>query len=458
MIGHPPQPCMPMTEPRTAAPADADRVFQVPRDTTPTWEVELLLSGALVFSMLQVPGLLDDVIYALRPRLTGNLNYASFMLYFYLKISAYALICTFVLHLGSRAIWVAALGLRSVYPGGVDWEKLKRGPIYRDYAQSAMPTLDRMIDQADNRASLVFAFGLLLALMSLSIMLLTMSVVALAGLIAYLWMAGKDNVWITLALVMLVVVPMMLATLIDRRYGERLGAGHWLRRSILRIYHLSTVTTGGRFTGPIMLTLFSRLGMTRGNLLLMGALYSLMALILVEVMVRAGAISPPGERYLPEDTNGRELRAQHYADTRSERDAQEGFPYIPSATVRGPYLRLFVPYVPRRVQPTIEAECPAATVDTDREDYAEGKAAEQARVDALLDCIATQVHPLVLDSQPVAGLRYDLGRDPVSGLRGFVAMLDVRALPLGRHQLEVIRPQRKDDDDPTEPAVIPFWR
>ena len=33
--------------------------------------------------------------------------------------------------------------------------------------------------------------------------------------------------------------------------------------------------------------------------------------------------------------------------------------------------------------------------------------AARSRVDALLDCIATKVHPLVLDGQPVAGLRYD---------------------------------------------------
>ena len=121
-------------------------------------------------------------------------------------------------------------------------------------------------------------------------------------------------------------------------------------------------------------------------------------------------------------------------------------------------MRLFVPYLPRRVQPAIERECPAATVETDHEDHATQKTAEEARVGALLDCVATHVHPLLLDGQPVADLRYDLGRDPVSGLRGFVAMLDVRALPPGRHQLDVIRPQREGDDKPVEPAVIPFWR
>ena len=132
-------------DPIQAAP-QTEAIFQVPKDTTPTWEVELLLSGALVFSMLQVPDLLDEAIATLRPRLTGSLNYGVFMLYFYLKITSYALIATFVLHLSSRAIWVAALGLRSVYPGGVDWDKLSRGPIYLEYAQRTTQTLDQMID------------------------------------------------------------------------------------------------------------------------------------------------------------------------------------------------------------------------------------------------------------------------------------------------------------------------
>lgn len=88
---------------------------------------------ALVFSMLQVPGLLDEAIAALRPRLTGSLNFGVFML-LPEDITSYALIATFVLHLSSRAIWVAALGLRSVYPGGGLGQAVAR-PIYLQYAQ-----------------------------------------------------------------------------------------------------------------------------------------------------------------------------------------------------------------------------------------------------------------------------------------------------------------------------------
>ena len=444
-------------DPIQAAP-QTEAIFQVPKDTTPTWEVELLLSGALVFSMLQVPGLLDEAIATLRPRLTGSLNYGIFMLYFYLKITSYALIATFVLHLSSRAIWVAALGLRSVYPGGVDWTKLSRGPIYLEHAQRTTQTLDQMIDRADNRASLVFAFGLLLVLMSLAIMACTIALVAIGGLLGPLLLNDGDGTWLTLILVGAFVVPTLLATLIDRRWGARIPSTHWLAGAIRGVYRSSAMLVWGRFTNPIMLTFFSRMGMTRSNVLMMGALYSLMAVVFVEFLLRAGVIALPGESFLPAKPAEREMRAVNYAESRSQRDALEGHPYIPGEIVSGPYLRLFVPYLPRRIEPVIERDCPAAAVTVADTDDAAERSAANLRTDAVLDCAARTLHPVTLDGAPITDLRYDIAEDPVSGLRGFVAMIDVRELPRGRHELVVAKPPRPDREELPEPAIIPFWR
>lgn len=446
------------TEPMTSdTPAD-DHVFHLPKDTTPTWEMELLLSGALVFSMLQVPGLLDDILYALRPRLTGGLNYGVFMLYFYLKVTTYALICTFVLHLASRAIWVAALGLRSVYPEGVLWDKLPRGPIYREYTKRTTLTLDQMIDRADNRASLVFAFGLLLVLMSLAIMVFTMILIGVASLVGHFLLKDSNNSWITMGLVLLFVVPMILATWVDRRFGARIPPQHWFAELLRRIFGIGSVMVWGRLTNPILLTAFSRIGLMRGNLLMVGALYLLMAVILLETLVRSGAINLPGEQYLPKEAAGRELDSVYYADARDLRDAQQGHPYIPSEIVRRPYLRLFVPYVPKRLDAALERDCPEAIRSVQLSSDDEQIEAERTRTNELLNCAADKLYPLELDGQPVADLRYDIARDPVTGMRGFVAMIDVRELPRGRHELAVIRPQRPDDDEPVQPALIPFWR
>lgn len=435
-----------------------DDVFQLPRDTTPTWEVELLLSGALVFSMLQVPGLLDDLVFALRPRLSDSLNYGVFMLYFYLKVTSYALIATFVLHLASRAVWVAALGLRSVYPDGVRWDKIPNGPIYRDFTRRTTPTLDQMIDRADNRSSLVFAFGLLLVLMSLAIMLFTMVIVVFSGLVSNWLGLGASGNWVTAALIGVIALPALLASLIDRRFGDRIPPTHWLAGFIRFAYRASAGLIWARITGPILLTVLSRIGIARGNLLMLGVLYSLMAVALVEFLLRLGALSLPGERYLPDEPGGRELRAANYAEYRDAGDAREGHPYIAGDVVRGPYLRLFVPYLPRKIDAAIARDCPAIAAIAAGSTDEERKRAADARTEALLDCAAVTLHPVTLDGVAVSGLRYDIAEDPVSGLRGFVAMIDVRELPHGRHELVVARPLRPDREELPEPATIPFWR
>ena len=53
---------------------EAAETHPLPNRTTPTWEVELLISGVAVFAMLQLPGLLDDAVMALEPRLGVDLR------------------------------------------------------------------------------------------------------------------------------------------------------------------------------------------------------------------------------------------------------------------------------------------------------------------------------------------------------------------------------------------------
>lgn len=448
-------------DPDTAAQSapEPEGVFAVPRDTTPTWEVELLLSGALVFSMMQVPAFLDDALFAARPRVSSGLSSIMIMLYFYLKMTSYALIGTFVLHLSSRAIWVAALGLRSVYPDGVLWDKLSKRPVYRDYARRTTPTLDAMIATADNRASLVFAFGLLLVLMSIAIMVFTMLVVVPAGLIEQ-WLRGAPgNAATTVIFVGFILVPSLLVTIIDRRFGAHLRDDHPLRRWMHAVYRMNSALVWGRITHPILLTLFSRMGMARGNLLLVGLLYSLIGVIVLEVAIRTNALSLPGETYLPADGRGRELRSAHYASSRTEREALSGVPFIPSEIVRGPYLKLFVAYVPRRLDAAIERDCPAVVRAQQAEAEDDDAAADSASTEALLECAAMQLYPLTLDGEPLSRWRYDLGRDARSGLRGFVAMLNVRELGPGRHELRISQPVPVDGKPADRPPwIIPFWR
>ena len=70
---------------------------------------------------------------------------------------------------------------------------------------------------------------------------------------------------------------------------------------------------------------------------------------------------------------------------------------------------------------------------------------------------------MTLDGKPLNGLRYEIANDPRTDRPALLAMIDVRELPRGRHELRVARPPRADrkpDKDHPDPGfdAIPFWR
>ena len=83
----------------------------MPARTTPTWEVELLISGIAVFAMLQLPGWLDDALLRLAPRFETNLSAPLQIMHMYLKSAALILATTFSIHLLLRARWIALVGM-----------------------------------------------------------------------------------------------------------------------------------------------------------------------------------------------------------------------------------------------------------------------------------------------------------------------------------------------------------
>jgi len=86
---------------------------QPARRTTPTWELELLISGATVFGLMQLPDPLNRALIIL---MNGNEEAIVELVRtvsIYLQFSVITLIVTFILHLLTRAYWVALVGMYS---------------------------------------------------------------------------------------------------------------------------------------------------------------------------------------------------------------------------------------------------------------------------------------------------------------------------------------------------------
>ena len=421
----------------------------LPRHTTPTWEVELLISGVAVFAMLQLPGWLNDRLLFLLPRFDESWRASLVLVFSYSMGAAVILAATFALHLLLRAYWIALVGMHSVYPDGIRWERLRMGPIEREVMQRRDGDFAAMIERADNRASIVFAMGVVLAATLLALTVLVVGLFAAGTAIAALlrWRILPEGALLTGITV--VMVPLLLINLLDRRVGGRLREGNPLRRAMAAGFDLYA-RLGFANKGGVLGVLSSHHGRWRVQAV---ATVSILACLLGAMFGQLVMRSPErlgNYAWFPHfGASGAHVVDASFYDDQRDPLRSPAVPFIQSAEIDGNYIRLTVPYHPDRDAAAMQRNCagPAAT------------SAADARAVAMLRCLAA-LHPATLDGEPLANLRYDAGSDARTERPALVAMLDVRALEPGRHELAIARAPVPDDEERTspDPVIIPFWR
>ncbi|HTM71306.1 MAG TPA: hypothetical protein VL118_10655, partial [Luteimonas sp.] len=117
---------------------------------------------------------------------------------------------------------------------------------------------------------------------------------------------------------------------------------------------------------------------------------------------------------------------------------------IPTIAPEGAYLEVLVPYRPSVDEPAMRRECPQARAVRER----------ARRVPAELACLA-RIHALRIDDRPV-DVAFETSTDPATGRPALLAMIDVRSLAAGRHELRTARLDAHADEP--KDYVIPFWR
>ena len=414
-----------------------------------TWEVELLISGVAVFAMLQLAGWLDDRMFALEPRVGSEWRPVLVLFYIYSKSTAVVLAATFAIHLLLRAQWIALVGMDSVYPQGVQLDRLRMGPIQRAIEGARPETTADAIERADNRASVLFAIGVSIAMIIASVCIFFCGSLLLVNLLAHAFDWRIDPLTVLWGIFGLVMVPFVTVGIVDQLRGDRLrpdGVAHRIVSATLRFY---TRIGMGRRNNHVIALLTSNGGERRAMAVVFGA----MLLALLGVGAAYGAMSSSamiGSYAQFPDSERRQLRSEHYDDQRNPaRDA--ALPFVQSAVIAGPYLKLVVPYRPNRNEPAMRGRCPQAS-------RLEGEALASAR----LACLQA-LHPVTLDGTPLQDLQYEIASDPRTDRPALLAMIDVRSLPPGRYELRVARPPRGDrraDNDDPDPGfdTISFWR
>jgi hypothetical protein len=459
----PPVPPTPIEE--TQGPFDPD-MKAAGQLTSPTWELELFLSGAFVFATFQLPGLIEKLFQRLEPHTVGASNFVVFIGSLYGKAIAFTLIAMFSVHLGARAYWVALMGLHSVFPRGIQWDELKVGPLAKEIYRSRTQDIQRSIARLDNFCSVVFSVGLVIVLVFVFSTTLAGVFGGLAYLLATAFRAKQNTMFFFFALSGVFTLVPLTATLLDKRFGARMTPGSRSHRFTTGALRLAFAMNLLRFTGPMMWTMMTNMGRRKAMAFMFVTLTLLVAIATADRLANSDRLSLNSYDFFAR-SRAHEVLASYYENQREDGRPYPRTPSIQSDIIREPYVKLFLPISARRHNAALLRECPGLKPIGDRglqigaDSYVPDSLAEP-----VLACVA-KLHAVTLDSVARPDLSFSFYENPSTGIKGVITYIPADSLARGRHVLGMLPIPPEELPKGTaalnaapwkKPILIPFWR
>lgn len=403
-----------------------------------TDEIELIISGLTTVALFTLPGWLFERIAEHHTHLSLTWLVGSTSMLLVLTGLCYGLGTCFLLHLMARAYWVGLIGLRTVFPRGINWERTPGvGPVTRERYRKSLPDLGTAIERSDRLASSLFAVISVIALGIFWVGALVAATATVGGLVGARF--GATNVGIEfafLALIALAISVPLLLWLLDAKLATRrptLQRVGWFRNLLGGLARVNGWLVPQRLILPVQLTLQSN---TRPVLFIFILTLAVITIVMIGQLSYARATQftlSDQFRYLDStQLRGVTFRSSHYEDMRDGRDRLRAWPSIPTFEQRGSHVRLFLPYRPLRDNLLLERLCPGA-------DAALGA-----------DCLK-RMWSVSLNGEPVemagflAAERLDLR------MRGLIGTVPLRGIAPGMQVLTVVwNPSAEEDDVPID--------
>ena len=390
-----------------------------------TDELELIISSLTIFALFSVPSWLFDKIADITTHLSTSLAIASTVGITLLAGTSFGLAACFVVHLMARAYWVGLIGLRTVFPDGINWARTPGlGPLSRKYYRDTLPDLDTVIQNTDRLASSLFAVISMLTLSVIWFGAILVVILVVSGAVGARFGLTNTGIFIGMAvlLVLFIGVPIIvylldrqLASRVPRLRDSRIFAG--LVRFLSRIAGFAYPQ---RLVLPVKLTLQSN---TRPVAFFVALTLSIIVIAAIG-STRLGAwrsFTLSGEfTYLDTEQVEEGLRSTYYEDMPSPLDRVRGWPRIDSFKQSGSFVRLFLPYQPLRDNLVLDQLCGSAEEAPDR-----------------IACLR-QLWTVAIDGRPVSMADFEPAERADLRMRGLIGLVPLTGLEPGLRRIEVV--------------------
>ena len=409
-------------EPETHLRADSEAMDRL-RDRTD--ELELIISSLTIFALISVPSWLFDKIADIYTHLSTSLAIASTAGITLVAGTSFGLAACFVVHLMARAYWVGLIGLRTVFPDGINWSKTAGlGPLSRQYYRDTLPDLDTVIQNTDKLASSLFAVISMLTLSVLWFGTILTVILVVSGAVGARFGLTNTGMGIGTAVLLMVFLGIpIIVYLLDRQLASRvprLRDGRIFAGLVRFLNRIAGFAYPQRLVRPVQLTLQSN---TRPVAFFIALTLSIIVIVAVG-STRTAAwrnFTVSGEfRYLDTAQVQEGFRSTYYEDMPSPLDRLRGWPRIDSFNQNGSFVRLFLPYYPVRDNLVLDQLCGRAEEAPDR-----------------LACLR-RLWTVGIDGKPVSMANFEPAERADLGMRGLIGLVPLTGLEPGLRRIEVV--------------------
>lgn len=413
-----------------------------------SWQLELIVSGVVIFLLIGLHPYLGDFASYLSVMMLGSSAFISVFtaLWGFVGIAYFALIGMFLFHLALRGMWIGAIGLRSV-SGGFDHDYLDFPGRYGKFLRSRLGSFDDYIERLERNASVTFslAFLLFFAIFSIGLFFsaITLGVLVLTfGKGGYEMGAGLagGSVWIGIA-AGLILTWVLLMTFAGLTYFIDFITFGWVKRRRLfgKLYYpfyrfLGWVTLA-RLYRPFYYNIIDN---PFGK-----KLVRVYALITLAVTILLGVEITPFANFSYSDNAYGIVSANYYLDNGEGRKHEEGNSRSPSLAGRyaeNSYHELFVPLQEQRISsvlrrrfPELRPLTPSGLGFFNRRRLADQK---QTRIDSTLNALSSLLRVSINDSL-VTDVPWRFYEHPVREQPGLLYDIPVYALPHGEYWVKI---------------------
>lgn len=424
-----------------------------------SWQLELLITGfsifllatsidqydtfrdSLRFNKLVVTGSANSIFIASG---TFIVNTVPFALQFFL--------ISLLVHLLLRGFWIGIVGLSSV-SNNIDFDKMKLQGPFKKGIPKRVKSLDDLIFYLDQVSSVIFAYTFLLAFSILSVVVVSSFLFATIGVSGYLqtFITNPGAITILTVIFFFVFILLFLGAVIfflDTLFFSAFKKSKWfsvIYYPIYRFYSVVSLSFVYRSIYYHLVTNFKRKQIISVTLVLMSVLF---------VSYRLEAWDT--YTFYPETINESEYIIQkgHYDDERKDEYIRSAS--IPSKFIDNNYLELFIRYSPNKNE-ILDFLCPEYKNLVSDPSIFDGMRAGMASVQdstksmdeilgtdadyddlvkASIGCI-DQVYDIYIDDQLAENVELFFTTHENKGEKGYAVVLDVEALPRGRHVLSI---------------------